>query len=135
MIYEMTVQVRVMDIFKGQEWYTTLFNREPDFIPHGGFAEWEVIPGCWLQLAEGNPSTYSGPIRLGVEDISSERERLKSLLPLEHFDIHEREEVPVKWATFQDPWGNGIGLFEYHDHSIMKQRIQFIHGKDKLSPE
>ena len=128
MIYEMTVQVRVKDINKGQEWYKTLLNRDPDFVPHEGFAEWELIPGCWLQVAEGTPLVNSGPIRLGVKDIEAERDKLMSILELEEFDIHSREEVPVKWATFSDPWGNGIGLFQYHDKEEMKHRIQSILG-------
>lgn len=63
MIYEMTIQVRVLDIEKGQKWYQTLLKRELDFIPHEGFAEWELIPGCWLQVAEGTPAEGSGPLR------------------------------------------------------------------------
>ncbi|MCA1062695.1 VOC family protein (plasmid) [Cytobacillus spongiae] len=129
MIYEMTVQLRVPDIKKGQEWYETLLHRPPDFIPHEGFAEWELVPGCWLQVAEGSPSVHSGPIRLGVEDICKERERLTSLLGTEHFEIHAREEVPVKWGTFRDPWGNGIGLFQYHDKSEMMRRIDMLRNE------
>jgi hypothetical protein len=131
MIYEMTVQVRVTDMQEGQRWYETLLNRTPDFIPHDGFAEWELIPGCWLQVAEGTPSLNSGPIRLGVRSIDRERERLMSLLGIDSFDIHDREEVPVKWATFQDPWGNGIGMFEYHSKTEMQARIQSLLGKEK----
>lgn len=39
MIYEMTIQVRVSEFAKGQQWYTTLLKREPDFLPHEGFTE------------------------------------------------------------------------------------------------
>lgn len=131
MIYEMTVQVRVTDMQEGQRWYETLLKRTPDFIPHDGFAEWELIPGCWLQVAEGTPSLNSGPIRLGVQSIDRERERLISLLGIDSFDIHDREEVPVKWATFQDPWGNGIGMFEYHSKTEMQARIQSLLGNEK----
>lgn len=131
MIYEMTVQVRVTDMQEGQRWYETLLKRTPDFIPHDGFAEWELIPGCWLQVAEGTPSLNSGPIRLGVQSIDRERERLISLLGIDCFDIHDREEVPVKWATFQDPWGNGIGMFEYHSKTEMQARIQSLLGNEK----
>lgn len=60
-----------------RQWYQTLLNKEPDFMPHKGFAEWELIPGCWLQVMEGVPSRGSGPIRLGVINIENERERLK----------------------------------------------------------
>lgn len=73
----MTVQVRVTDIKEGQKWYQTLLNKKPDFIPHEGFAEWELISGCWLQVAEGVPTEGSGPIRLGVTDIEAERDRIK----------------------------------------------------------
>ncbi|KYD20672.1 hypothetical protein B4135_1792 [Caldibacillus debilis] len=53
MIFELTIQVRVKDINEGIRWYQTLLNKPPDFIPHAGIAEWEIIPGCWLQVAEG----------------------------------------------------------------------------------
>ncbi|WP_064093423.1 VOC family protein [Rossellomorea aquimaris] len=128
MIYEMTVQVRVSDMKKGQEWYKILLNRDPDFVPHEGFAEWELIPGCWLQVAEGIPLVNSGPIRLGVKDLDAERLKLMNVLKVDEFVIHSREEVPVKWATFSDPWGNGIGLFQYHNQDEMKQRIETILG-------
>ncbi len=122
----MTVQVRVHDFTRGSNWYQTFLNRTPDFIPHDGFAEWEIIPGCWLQVAEGTPSEKSGPIRIGVSDIEGERERLVRILEIDKFKIHQREEVPVKWGTFSDPWGNLLGLFEYIDKKEEKQRINAL---------
>ncbi|MFC4559770.1 VOC family protein [Virgibacillus kekensis] len=126
MIFEMTNQVRVRDIKEGQNWYQTLFNRKPDFIPHDGFAEWEIITGCWLQVAEGDPSQASGPMRFGVSDIEGERERLVRELNIDMFEIYSRDEVPVKWGTFADPWGNRIGFFEYLDKVAEKERISTI---------
>ncbi|RXJ04191.1 VOC family protein [Anaerobacillus alkaliphilus] len=128
MIFEMTNQVRVKNIQEGQMWYQTLFNRQPDFIPHEGFAEWEVIPGCWLQVAEGTSSEASGPIRFGVTDIEGERERLIEELNIDRFEIFSREEVPVKWATFTDPWGNRLGFFEYLNKNEERERIKTIMG-------
>lgn len=113
MIHEVTIQIRVTHIEKGQKWYGTLINKKPDFIPHEGFVEWELIPGCWLQVAEGKPAEGSGLLRLGVTGIEKERERLVQELNIENFEIFSREEVPVKWGTFTDPWGNRIGFFEY----------------------
>ena len=113
MIFEMTVQVRVSDIKAGQKWYEILLNKKPDFVPHDGFAEWELIPGCWLQVAEGTLTEGNGPLRLGIADIESERERLVNELKIDRFEIHSRPEVPVKWGTFSDPWGNRLGFFEY----------------------
>lgn len=126
MIYEMTVQIRVTDMEKALTWYRILLNKEPDFIPHEGFAEWELIPGCWLQVAEGTPTEGSGPIRLGIPNIEMLREKLIRELHIEKFEIYQREEVPVKWGTFSDPWGNRIGLFEYINKEEMEIRMKEI---------
>ncbi|WP_249414138.1 VOC family protein [Alteribacter keqinensis] len=115
MIFEMTIQVRVSEFPVGRTWYEILLNKEPDFVPHQGFAEWEIIPGCWLQVAKGVPVEGSGPLRLGVTDIEAEKERLVKELGIEPFEILWRKEVPVRWGTLKDPWGNGIGFFEYID--------------------
>ncbi|WP_067730543.1 VOC family protein [Oceanobacillus damuensis] len=126
MIFELTTQFRVEDFNEGQKWYVTLLNRQPDFIPHVEFAEWEIISGCWLQVAEGTPSEASGPLRLGVTDIEGERERLVKQLNIDKFEIYSREEVPVKWGTFSDPWGNLLGIFEYLDKTEEEVRIKII---------
>lgn len=125
----MTIQIRVADHEEGQAWYRSLLNKEPDFIPHEGFAEWELIPGCWLQVAEGTPSLDSGPLRLGVEDILGEQERIIRELNVGPFEIFSREEVPVKWGTFSDPWGNRIGFFEYLDKKEESERIHTLLGE------
>ena len=129
MIFEMTNQVRVSNIKEGHKWYETLLNKKPDFIPHNGFVEWELIPGCWLQVAEGNLTEGNGPLRLGVTNIEAERERLIKELTIDRFVIHFRPEVPVKWGTFTDPWGNRLGFFEYLDKNEEQERIKTIIGK------
>lgn len=126
LFYEMTVQIRVPDMKEGQKWYETLLNRKPDFIPHEGFAEWELIPGCWLQVAEGTPSNGSGPIRLGVVDIEETRERVVRELKVEQFELCSREDVPVRWGTFSDPWGNRLGLFEYVSEDDKNERTESV---------
>ncbi|MGE7767539.1 VOC family protein [Peribacillus sp. NPDC096540] len=131
MIYEMTIQFRVTDIVEGQRWYETLLDRKPDFIPHEGFCEWELIPGSWLQVVEGIPSEGSGPLRLGVENIEKERDRISKELQVEFFEICSREEVPVKWATFTDPWGNRLGFFEYIRETEKPEKLKTVLGKKK----
>jgi hypothetical protein len=131
LIFEMTYQVRVEDFPQGVQWYKTLLNKEPDYVPHENFAEWEILPGCWIQVAKGNPSQGSGPIRLGVYNIEEERKRLINTLQTESFEIHSREEVPVKWATFQDPWGNQIGFFEYLNEKERDLKIDEVLGTVK----
>ncbi|WP_270181389.1 VOC family protein [Alkalihalobacillus sp. CinArs1] len=127
-MFEMTIQLRVSDMEEGLAWYKELFQRDPDFVPHEGFVEWEMLPGSWLQLAEGTPTEGSGPLRLGVEDISAERERVMKKLNVAHFEIHSREEVPVKWGTFTDPWGNRLGFYEYLNKEMEAERMQTILG-------
>ena len=131
MYFEMTYQVRVSDIKEGLKWYGTFLNRSPDFIPHEGFAEWELIPGCWLQVAEGIPAAGSGPLRLAVKDITVEKNRLVRELHVDRFEIFSREEVPVKWGTFTDPWGNQMGLFEYVDKAQEEKLINHTLNKIK----
>lgn len=124
MYFEMTTQVRVSDMKEGREWYEKLLKKKPDFIPHAGFVEWELVPGCWLQVAEGIVTEGSGPLRLGVPDIVGERERVISELNIDHFEIYSRPEVPVKWGTFSDPWGNRLGFYEYLDKDEEQLRIK-----------
>ena len=126
MIIEVTVQVRVSDFDKGFNWYRTLLGREPEYGPHEGFAEWELIPGSWLQVAEGTPTDGNGPLRLGVTDIEAERNRVIEELSVEPFDVYSRKEVNAKWATFSDPWGNRIGFFEYLDKTEEAQTIKKV---------
>ncbi|GAA0348623.1 VOC family protein [Bacillus horti] len=114
---------------EGQRWYEILLNRRPDFIPHEGVAEWELIPGCWLQVAEGIPSEGNGPLRIGVTDLKAEKDRLLKELEIDDFDIHSRSEVPVMWGTFADPWGNRIRLFEHVDKDEERKRIETILGE------
>jgi hypothetical protein len=128
MIFEMTYQVRVSNFIEGLKWYQSLLNKDPDFTPHEGFAEWELIPGCWLQVSEGMTSKGSGPIRFGVLSIEDERNRMIKELNVESFEIFSREEVPVRWATFNDPWGNCIGFFEYINKGDETKRIHTILG-------
>lgn len=128
MIFEITNQVRVTDFNEGRRWYETLLNKKPDFIPHDGFVEWEIIPGFWLQVAEGTPSEDSGPLRLGVTDIIAERARLVKELGIDEFEIYSREEVSAKWGTFTDSWGNRLGLYEYLDKKEENERIKSILG-------
>ncbi|MBC5638739.1 VOC family protein [Ornithinibacillus hominis] len=126
MIFEMTVQIRVPDMEEGQKWYEELFQRKPDFVPHEGFAEWEVVPGSWLQLAKGTPAKGSGPLRLGVLNMEKEKNRVIHDLNVENFEIYSRKDVPARWGTFSDPWGNIIGFFEYKNKKEEKERMETI---------
>lgn len=123
-MFEMTIRFAVPHIEEARVWYTIFLQKDPDFIPHAGFLEWEVVSGCWLQLAESAETEYrNGPLRLGVRDLEAERARVMEQLDIQDFDIYTRSGVPVKWATFPDPWGNQLGYFEYLDKEEEQNRI------------
>ncbi|WP_433750460.1 VOC family protein [Falsibacillus pallidus] len=126
MIFEMTMQVKVLNIDEAIKWYEVFLSKKPEYIPHEGFAEWEILPGCWLQVAESLEFGGAGPIRFGIKDIESEKQRLMKELNITGFEIYSRPEVEVKWGTFQDPWGNEIGLFEYLDKEQEESRIKTL---------
>jgi len=115
-----TFQVRVSDYSKGIEWYSMILGRPADFNPHeghddfSGFSEWEIIKksNCWLQVAEGDPTPGSGPIRLGVDDLEMEVGRVAPILDGYLPDIHTTPDGKVRFCTFEDPFGNRIGFFQ-----------------------
>ena len=111
-VHEVTVQVRVLDFARGRAWYEGLLDRPPDFVHHEDFAEWQLVPGVWLQVGQGEPACGSGPLRLGVDNLELERDRVIARLGVPRFEMHQRPEVPVRWATFEDPWGNRVGCFQ-----------------------
>lgn len=102
-----TFQVRVPDFEKGLSWYARFLNRPPDFVPHGGFAEWKIVPHAWLQVGEGKPE-IARPIRFEVKDIYAEIKRLRDMGI--KVSTVTRVEGIVDWCNFWDPWGNVLGL-------------------------
>jgi hypothetical protein len=45
---------------------------------------------------------------------------------VELFEVYSREEVPVKWGSFSDPWGNRLGFFEYLDKTEEEKTINRV---------
>ena len=44
-------------------------------------------------------------------------------LNVDSFSICSREDVPVKWATFTDPWGYRLGFFEFKNSEEKEDRF------------
>jgi hypothetical protein len=68
-----TVGVPVSDLGAARRWYERILGVGPGFESVDGIHEYEVSPGCWLQLFEGEPSSSAQTFRIGVENIESER--------------------------------------------------------------
>lgn len=107
-----TVQLKVSNFEEGISWYEKLLRRPPDLMFLGNFAEWEVMPNVWLQIAEGTPAVGAGALRFGVMDITSERARILNDLGIEVTEIEGLEGVPAIWCNFEDPCGNRLGLYQ-----------------------
>jgi predicted enzyme related to lactoylglutathione lyase len=106
----MTVQFFVPDFKAGFEFYSTLIGTEPDFQPSDEFAEWEVVPCCWIQVGRGHAMpTY--PVRLCVADIAASVDRVEADLGVQCTDVIR---IPglMAFCNFKDPWGNNLGLYE-----------------------
>ena len=104
-----TVQIHVSDLAAGVRFYRALLGRGPDVAPHEDFKEWELSPGAWLQLAEGD-GPLPHPLRLGVDDLHRSRQAVLAL----GVACQEPEHIPglAAWCDFSDPWGNRLGLFQ-----------------------
>lgn len=106
----LTVELRVLDIRAGVEFYSRLFGRPPDFQPHRDFTEWEVSDNLWFQIAEGQPRP-SYPMRFRVEDIDAECARLEREVGA-HCSPLTRIPGLVAFTNFNDPWGNALGFYQ-----------------------
>jgi predicted enzyme related to lactoylglutathione lyase len=105
-----TVQLKVPDIAVVVFFYSQLLGRKPDFEAHEDFKECELVPMCWLQLAEGT-SEPAGRLRLGVDNIGHTREWVQRELGVVCSEVGGISGLAV-WSNFEDPWGNHLGLFQ-----------------------
>jgi predicted enzyme related to lactoylglutathione lyase len=106
------IQFYVPDVRAGVEFYTRALGRPPNFAPYPDFHEWDdIAPGVTFQIAEGAPRpTY--PIRFGVSDIESERERIAHEAEPAFTSEIKRFEGLAATCDFIDPWGNTFGLYQ-----------------------
>ncbi len=110
-IQSITVGIQVRDIEQAAAWYERIFGKHPEIEPVPGIKEFRLFPGFWLQLMEDEEVEACGSvIRFGVQDIESERERLREL-GIEVGAIHTVNGV-VAYCNFNDPDGNKLCLYQ-----------------------
>lgn len=104
-----TIGIPVSDLDTASRWYEQVLGKPPDIEPVPGIREFEVA-GTWIQLDQDQATGGNWTLRLGVADLSAERERLDSL-GLELSDTHTVPGV-ISYFTFYDPDGNRLSLYQ-----------------------
>ncbi|TKW66404.1 MAG: hypothetical protein DI616_10625 [Paracoccus denitrificans] len=91
------------------EWYTRLFDRDPDAAPMDGLKEWHLSDGSGMQLVEDHHRAGQGAATLGVSRIEGFAKRMTQPgMPIG--DIIQGDAARILMLT--DPDGNQIVLAE-----------------------
>ena len=113
-IKELTIAMRVSDLASSIEWYSTVLGFEVMYqMDDMGWAELKSsVPGVNVGLSQVEEVKPGGPTPTwGVSDIESARSTLESQGVKFDGDTMVIPEM-VKLATFYDPDGNSLMLFE-----------------------
>jgi len=98
-------QMTVTDLTKAEEWYSRLFDREPDARPMGGLLEWHLADSFGVQI-------WAEPARAGKSTMVLDESDLVAVAA--HLDrvgiAHEdpQDATSVRILPLQDPDGNRI---------------------------
>ena len=104
-----TIGVPVKSLAKASRWYEQSLGLEAHIDPASGIREYELLPGCWLQLSETDPTSSEHCVLLGVTELEAERARLVEN-GVEVGEV-QRVEGVISFFDFKDPDGNNLGLY------------------------
>ena len=108
-----TIEFRVEDCAKSKVWYSTLLEREPDFVFSDTYFEWEVAPNTWLKIIEKAPFGGCGPIRFMVSNIDTKIQQLRNkVCEIDIVDDQKQMNSTLRTVTILDPGGNYIGFLQ-----------------------
>lgn len=104
-----TVGLPVSNLEKSASWYEKILMSDEKLIPVDGVIEYP-IGSVWIQLFEGKTNASENVLRLEVEDLNTEFERLKTLGVIVNEVI---EDVPgiIRYFDFSDPDGNKLSFY------------------------
>ncbi|EGX6704197.1 TPA: VOC family protein [Listeria innocua] len=108
-----TVGLPVSDLEKSANWYEKILMSDEKLIPVEGVIEYP-IDSVWIQLFEEKINVSENVLRLEVEDLDVEFERLKTLGVITDEVI---EDVPgiIRYFDFSDPDGNKLSFYWLYD--------------------
>jgi catechol 2,3-dioxygenase-like lactoylglutathione lyase family enzyme len=100
--------VPVSDLQVSVRWYEALFGRPADNNPMPTLAEWQVVPGGWVQVFIDASRAGSGLVNFAVEDLRTQMADLRER-GLEPGDVTDASKG-VHLSAITDPDGNTISL-------------------------
>lgn len=95
------------DLTAAEAWYTKLLGRAPDNRPMDTLVQWELFDQVGLALSTDEELAGKGAMFLYVDDVATERRRLKSL------GIALGDDIQGDYSTLaqvRDPDGNVLTL-------------------------
>jgi glyoxylase I family protein len=100
--------VPVSDLQVSSRWYEALFGRPADNNPMPTLAEWQVVPGAWVQIFADSARAGSGLLNFAVDDLPTHVAglRQRGLEPGETTGASKG----VHLSAITDPDGNTISL-------------------------
>ena len=108
-VKSITVGLPVSNLEKSASWYEKILMSDEKISPVKGIIEYQ-IGSVWIQLFEEKINVSENVLRLEVEDLETEFERLKILGVIVDEVI---EDVPgiIRYFDFSDPDGNKLSFY------------------------
>lgn len=108
-VKSITVGLPVSNLEKSASWYEKILMSDEKISPVEGIIEYQ-IGSVWIQLFEEKINVSENVLRLEVEDLETEFERLKTLCVIVDEVI---EDVPgiIRYFDFSDPDGNKLSFY------------------------
>jgi glyoxylase I family protein len=100
--------VPVSDLQASSRWYEALFGRPADNNPMPTLAEWQVVPGGWVQIFMDTTRAGSGLLNFAVDDLQTHIAGLRQR-GLEPGGVTDASKG-VRLSAITDPDGNTIRL-------------------------
>ncbi|WP_430607191.1 hypothetical protein IGJ55_000327 [Enterococcus sp. AZ170] len=112
-VKSITVGLPVSNLEASACWYEKLLMSDEKINPVEGVIEYPV-GSIWIQLFEEKMNVSENVLRLEVEDLDTEFERLKTLGVIVDEAI---EDVPgiIRYVDFSDPDGNKLSFYWLYD--------------------
>ncbi|WP_086443681.1 VOC family protein [Candidatus Enterococcus lemimoniae] len=108
-VKSVTVGLPVSNLEAAASWYGKLLMSDEKITPVEGIIEYQ-IGSVWIQLFEEKMNVSENALRLEVEDLDTEFERLKTLGVIVDEVIADVANI-LRYVDFSDPDGNKLSFY------------------------